>query len=1573
MEVSQNTTPRVLCVLHLGDAACNETIQPLSEEKFEKLKVIVAARKQYKQTKYAAIIHNFPDVLNETIHGYHYSCYKKFSSIPNSLRETARNTQQSLALESSTTKSSQQQPQANSVSETHRILRSTHSIVPTAEGKQVLEQSCIFCKKKNIKFKYEKQKLVRCSTQNFEKSIREECKILQDYDILGSVGCSDFTALEVFYHKICRTRFSKQASAKASQISQRLTDKEQSIWHLRRKAHNEAFSALCNYINEYILEKEEIASLKNMYDTYSDIVSSHISDELQEIGTAIQRLEEKLNNEYGQKLCFEKIKKDTIVFKNGMNISDAVRTQFVTKSESGNPEIVVRKAAHLLRKSILGMGSKNFDEALSVQKILSDTEDLPDLMKHFLEALFNGPIFRSSTLKFSNRMKSVGADLVFTVSHGKFIPAKHLALGLGLKSITGKKEVLQILNRLGHSINYWLAEELETRMAEEVSVSESVVPDGIDRVPHLSTCVAFDNYDEQVETLSGKGSLHETVGICFQRLNENPAPKKKTPTKTSNLKRSKKPAKKSKKRKLDFTETTLQPYSKPLQFEKAQWSDTVLEKPITFHEAERRDLFWVFSVSVFKDEIPMWIGYNSKTVADNQPKHRVTYLRNYDEHSTNPSMIIETLKITGKIAMECGQKFGIVTYDLAIAKPAMQIQSMESPTFDNIFIHFGAFHLFLAYFAALGKLIAEAGCTHILSESGVLAENSAKGFISGKHFNRCKRLHPLFALALKLQHVKMYFTSTQKELPPGLEVYLMNIFNHREYFVENEYPAELNNFFLEYEEFCTATRNGEHGSTAQFWFSYIDYVFLYLKMSRAVRMNDVDLFTFCLPEMTNLFFVTNHSNYAKWMVRYQENLKNIDSKYPGLKQLLQNGGLSIKRSNIPFAGAPIDQTLEQTINKDSASRTTGISAMTNEPSAHLRWTITRSMRSEIVTKLKDMTGLNSKDDVCRELKPYRIRQDNSDLSAICKILEESANPFCEALRDEVLYNIGTGKAAGEQTKEFLLTTRSKGDQLRTKFIEECKEDSDRFNREIKRLPVRNFETEGIKVKISTKDKKITELGLTCGIFGRLCCLAIQKKLNLEHVLQYSLTPLPLSLVHIDGSMMKTNKSQLLHHLKKYSHTDDSPKEVYDVVDAMFLLHTLPSKLPDTYGELSQYILKKLCSTKANRIDVIFDQYMTPSIKDYERTLRGEAAATPKKFVIQGPHQKRPREFQKALSNQLFKKSFTEFLARDWKQEHHREILKHKILFFTERNKCFCITKESVREIVELECQHEEADTRLFFHCEHIFNHNVSFEDSTDASTRDIVIRTGDTDVLIIFLCNIQKSSNIKKHHKIWLDFGAGKSRHFINVSQMADKLGPKLCESLPAFHAFTGCDYTAAFAHKGKIRPFNILSKTPAYQEAFSSMGKAPELLEKTFELLEQFTCELYGQKRTQTVNKARVQLFHKHNSPKNTSNPFSGIRKTHPALYPPCQSVLRNKILRTQYICMAWNNAGNPNPQNMLKPEDFGWEISDEKYVPKWNNQPYLPPNMEEFQDTLTETLDTSDEEEDITLEDSDFDSSEE
>ena len=50
------------------------------------------------------------------------------------------------------------------------------------------------------------------------------------------------------------------------------------------------------------------------------------------------------------------------------------------------------------------------------------------------------------------RSDSLSQDVLFSVKHGNLKPRKHILMGLSLKSLTGSKKILTMLNRMGHSL-----------------------------------------------------------------------------------------------------------------------------------------------------------------------------------------------------------------------------------------------------------------------------------------------------------------------------------------------------------------------------------------------------------------------------------------------------------------------------------------------------------------------------------------------------------------------------------------------------------------------------------------------------------------------------------------------------------------------------------------------------------------------------------------------------------------------------------------------------------------------------------------------------------------------------------------------------------------------------------------------------------------------------------------------------------------------------------------------------------------------------------------------------------------
>ena len=78
---------------------------------------------------------------------------------------------------------------------------------------------------------------------------------------------------------------------------------------------------------------------------------------------------------------------------------------------------------------------------------------------------------------------------------------------------------------------------------------------------------------------------------------------------------------------------------------------------------------------------------------------------------------------------------------------------------------------------------------------------------------------------------------------------------------------------------------------------------------------------------------------------------------------------------------------------------------------------------------------------------------------------------------------------------------------------------------------------------------------------------------------------------------------------------------------------------------------------------------------------------------------------------------------------------------------------------------------------------------------------------------------------------------YVNVSVLTDSLGPLLSSAIPVFHAFTGCDYTAAFARKGKLKPFVLLEKNKHFQNVFATLGKSESVEHEINKDIEMFVC----------------------------------------------------------------------------------------------------------------------------------------
>ena len=447
----------------------------------------------------------------------------------------------------------------------------------------------------------------------------------------------------------------------------------------------------------------------------------------------------------------------------------------------------------------------------------------------------------------------------------------HLELAIYLLSVTGKKEVLNVFNRLGKCVSYTVTQGLLTELAFTSDETSRWLPDGVFKRNDLNLMVGFDNFDLFVSTMTGKDTLHDTVGIVIQDI---PVEEEQVLSETeyeepdTDLQRIKRRRKTYVARDLDIA-----PYHKqPRMFTESMLQlDDPRRKIDTeiFHSANKIDFLWMTFLFSEIPETPMWVGFNSLIVENKHPIQRVSYLPQIEASPTRHDVVRETLERSLRLKEECDQKYISVTYDLAIAKVALCIQSMEAPTYDAIFIQLGPFHILMSFFKAVGKFISESGLPHILTESGVLAQGSLRGFLNGTNFNRNKRIHPMLAVALETLHFESFLKKEDTMEKSFLSALLLKIKLEPgdEIDFSRSLPSELHELFERYEKYRDTTLCGGHGATQQFCMIYVKLIGLYHDLSRAVRTGNHKLYFQVVPEIDKVFFAFNHQNYARWGTR----------------------------------------------------------------------------------------------------------------------------------------------------------------------------------------------------------------------------------------------------------------------------------------------------------------------------------------------------------------------------------------------------------------------------------------------------------------------------------------------------------------------------------------------------------------------------------------------------------------------------------------------------------------------------------------------------------------------------------
>ena len=1368
---------------------------------------------------------------------------------------------------------------------------------------RVYDKVCLFCEKssKYMKAAKTREPLIQCVELRADEKIRRAATRKLDQRILGLVS-RDLVAAEGHYHKSCYKLFTKDDSPAAAR-SGAGENQEESEGARYEEAEIEALEELFLYIRTELFPNPEVLPMINLT---SRLERSMMSRGIIQLKPATKKhVRRKIETEFGESLRFVPDEKGKLlIYPRSLSMDDLARqahkmTKDLQEARAANSEDVLTKAGMQLRNEI------NKQDVSQPWPHDTDQNVIPAAVTKFLHTLLTGECECQTPSERAQRLAtSFGSDLVFAVTSGKTKPPKHILLSNAVKSLTGNTELIRTLNRLGHCVSYSMIEEIDTALCiQKLECSKDDIPLPANIYPGVFTTLAWDNIDRLEETLSGAGTSHRVNGIAVQSKVAGSVPEKVLPEIT-----------KSKIRSITPTASMLPIYNVgrragPPRIETA-YVDTTKE----VQDSKTKNHIWFLTqMSDHENQsISSWTGFNIKIRRDIAVvQDTVSYLPTINAPATEMSTVNEVLEQTHAIMQSLQLNKIVCVFDQALyAKAAEVLWKQEK--FKNIIITMGVFHTICNLLSTIGKRFQDAGLRDLCVESGVIAEGSVSGVMDGRRYNRAVRLHKLVYEALMRLAWKGFLPWLEENHSRDihhLDGTLKNINSFHsnvsqgtfQELMESESCTHILKLFQVYLE----TLRDEHNLSA-FWMSYLDMVEIMLDLVRASREGNWMLHQGAIRQMIPWCFAYDKVNYARFLTYYYAMMSRLPTEHPEVHKHFMQGGFSVQiGSKNPFGRIPVDQTIEETINKDTQTPG-GTKGFSLKGGAVAMYYLTSEYRSRYLRQLRAMVvGQKYTDFSHPDLQMPRIRRDEADVQSLVQLMETSwMNPFNAEQGD--LVSLSTATTAPPEVAKDLLGAYRIGEDAYQAFKEERLETDTptiQFHDTMTKKKLRTFTN--IRMKPRSKGHaKEAILKADRNLFGQMILVAENRKLKMSDVLAHPLGPLPWALASGDGSLRKTNKAALARELERnVSPAEVIPEPSATIIDGMSLVQKLKGN-DKTFSQLARTALSHAVHEggKSRRIDVVFDVYKETSIKDAERANR--SAGTGIHFTnIQPGHN--IQQWRKLLGSSSNKASLIKFLVEEWKAPQHREKLEGKELYVTCEQLCFKITKEQWEEAPELKSSQEEADTRLLLHALH----------AAESGYKSVIITAEDTDVMVLCLGMCHK---IPSH--LFQKCGTKNRTRFLDITTLSRTLGGSVCDSLIGMHAFTGCDTVSAFAGRGKMTTLKQVKMNKTYQDAFHELGRSWEVSPELFEKLQEITCHMYlPSTHTTEVNKLRYELFCARRGEVESSQ------------LPPCEDCLFMHALRANYQAAIWRRSLQSQPF-VANPTDCGWMTDEDgKLAVNW------------------------------------------
>ena len=371
---------------------------------------------------------------------------------------------------------------------------------------------------------------------------------------------------------------------------------------------------------------------------------------------------------------------------------------------------------------------------------------------------------------------------------------------------------------------------------------------------------------------------------------------------------------------------------------------------------------------------------------------------------------------------------------------------------------------------------------------------------------------------------------------------------------------------------------------------------------RAHHEKNFPLYLDSLKKIVPWFFALDHYHYARWVPVHIHDMENLPTSI--YNEFYENGHWVIQKTKNCFSAMPIDQAHEQ--NNALVKGSDGAIGLMQNPVAFRKWLLARPEQGWLIEEFEKQF-LESKDDDNFHHDEGNSTQTSfkSQVLSLVEAFEDMGNPFLDESED--LSTLDMGIIMDESVVNTIRTIEALGKEQFNSYYKSVLVDcTSSIHDPIKRKSLPVFKSP--KQKSKSKQSKIVEnLKNDVSLFSRLYIVAKNRDCDMLTFFKHENQPFPPSLSD-NGKLRLSKKSDLLNLISE----DDQPEppSVFDVsvIDGAALVHLLPTANIATFDEYADlvfipHLVKQL--EKCSRLDLVWDTYITDSIKASTREGRGQ--------------------------------------------------------------------------------------------------------------------------------------------------------------------------------------------------------------------------------------------------------------------------------------------------------------------------------------------------------------------------------